>query len=146
MANKTSDLASDTAAELRATLGKLIRRLREEAPPGDFTWSQQKVLHRLERDGPATVTALALAEGVRTQSMGATVAVLKKSGVVVGRLDPRDGRQTVLSLTDRYRKTVETGRVAKQDWLVRALDTRLSRDEQKDVAAAVRLLARLVEP
>ena len=68
--------ASVLAGELRVVVGKLIRRLREQVSPGDFTWSQLSVLKRLERDGPATVTTLARAEGVRPQSMGATVAVL----------------------------------------------------------------------
>ncbi len=68
-------------------IGKLSLRLREAAHPGDFTWSQKSVLTRLEREGPATVTTLARAEGVRPQSMGATMAVttfdLKTALVVI---------------------------------------------------------------
>ncbi|EQD59024.1 MarR family transcriptional regulator, partial [mine drainage metagenome] len=59
-------------------------RLREQAHPGDVTWSQMSVLGRLERDGPATVTRLARAEGVRPQSMGATVSVLLGAGLLRG--------------------------------------------------------------
>src|SRR5690348_15515231 len=103
MDNRDTDsgtmLVSDLAGELRVVLSQLNRRLRDEAQFGDFTWSQIKALTRLERDGPATVTALAQAEGVRPQSMGATVAVLKEAGLVSGAPDPTDGRQTVLSLT-----------------------------------------------
>jgi len=40
------------AGELRISLSKLIRRVREQASAGDFTSSQQSVLLRLERDGP----------------------------------------------------------------------------------------------
>ena len=124
---------------------RLSRRLRENTHLGDFTWSQLKVLTRLERDGPATVTALAQAEGVRSQSMGATVAVLKDAGLVSGSPDPTDGRQTVLSLTAACREALRSGRAAKDDWLLRAIQTKLTPDEQQQLAAAIGLLERLGE-
>src|SRR5882672_9778771 len=91
--------ASALAGDLRVLIGKLKRRLREQAHTGDLTWSQMSVLSRLEREGPATVTTLARAEGVRPQSMGATVSVLEEAGLVSGAPDASDGRQTILSLT-----------------------------------------------
>jgi DNA-binding MarR family transcriptional regulator len=135
---------SELAGELRVVLSQLNRRLRDEAQFGDFTWSQIKVLSRLERDGPATVTALAQAEGVRPQSMGATVAVLREAGLVSGAPDPTDGRQTVLSLTPACLDKLRTVRAAKADWLSRAIQTRLSRHEQDGLAAGLDLLRRLV--
>src|ERR1700761_9031786 len=87
------DLAATLAAELRVLIARLTRRLREEGHLGDFTWSQVKVLRHLEKDGPATVTTLARAEGVRPQSMSETLAVLKEAGFVSGAPDPEDGRQ-----------------------------------------------------
>jgi DNA-binding MarR family transcriptional regulator len=137
---------SALAVELRSTISKIIRRLREQAPSGELTWSQQKVLLRLEKDGPATVTALAQAEGVRPQSMGATVAVLRDAGLVVGSPDPSDGRQTVLSLTEACRAQFKANRAAKEDWLNRAIQTKLSAAEQGELATALRLLNRLLEP
>ena len=50
-----SDLNS-AAATLRSVNGKLARRLRESAPPGDLTWPQVSVLGYLVRDGAMTVT------------------------------------------------------------------------------------------
>lgn len=47
------------AGELRILVGKLRRRLREEAHLGDVSMSQASVLSRLERDGPATASSLA---------------------------------------------------------------------------------------
>src|ERR1700753_4169225 len=134
------------AGELRVLLGKVSRRLRDEAHLGDFTWSQLKVLGRLEREGPATVTALAKAEGVRPPSMGETLAVLKAAGMVSGAPDPADGRQTVLSLTAACREAVEANRAARKDWLFRAIRSKLDPKEQEELAAAVELLQRLVEP
>ncbi len=62
-----SELIS-AAAALRSINGKLMRRLRESAPPGDLTWPQVSVLGYLVRDGAMTVTELAAREGVRSQS------------------------------------------------------------------------------
>src|ERR1700761_571654 len=93
--------AAILARELRIVFGNLKRRLREQATAGDFTFSQIAVLSRLEREGPATVSNLAREQGVRPQSMGATVAALESAGFVQGSPDPSDGRQTLLSLTDR---------------------------------------------
>jgi DNA-binding MarR family transcriptional regulator len=133
------------AVELRVLLGQLRRRLREQTQPGDYTSSQTSVILRLERDGPATVTALARAEGVRPQSMGATVSTLEEAGLVSGSPDPADGRQTILSLTDACREKIKTSRAAKEDWLFHALQTKLSSAEQQELATAVELLKRLAD-
>src|SRR5271163_3264979 len=103
------------AGELRVVIGKLVRRAREQAHAGDFTNAQKSVLLRLERDGPATVSMLARAEGVRPQSMRITVAALEATGAVSGKPDPEDGRQTFVSLTPSFLKIVKTGRAAKED-------------------------------
>lgn len=134
------------AGELRPLLGHLIRRLREQAQPRDLTWSQLAVLKRLEGEGPATVTTLARAAAVRPQSMGATVAALEAAGLVVGTPHPSDGRQTLLSLTAACREWIAAGRAAREDWLFHAIRTKLAPAEQDELAAAVALLARLVEP
>lgn len=136
---------SALAGELHVLIGKLKRRLREEAHAGDFTWSQTSVLVRLERDGPATVTTLARAEGVRPQSMGATIAVLEAAGLVHGAPDPADGRQTILSLTDTCRDRIRAGRAAREDWLSRAIQTKLSVAELEQLATGIELLKRLVD-
>ncbi len=138
---RTSVLAQD----LRALMGKLKRRLRDQAHVGDLTPSQVSVLLRLEQDGPATASSLARAEGMRPQSMAPVLNALEGSGLVSATPDPADGRQTLFSLTEAFRKSVEEGRAARQDWLTRTLEVRLSPQEQDEVARAVELLKRLVE-
>ena len=134
------------AGDLRLLLGRFKRRLRQEAGLADLTWSQTAVLGLLDREGPATVTTLARIEGVRPQSMGATIAVLQERGLVTGAPDPADGRQTILALTPACVAMVQTARAAGEDWLHRAIDTHLSEAEQQQLATAVTLLARLLEP
>jgi DNA-binding MarR family transcriptional regulator len=143
-ASKTVDAVS-LAAELHALNGKLKRKLREQASAGDLTPSQAAVLRHLGHNGATTVTALAKMEGVRPQSMGATVAGLEALGLVKGSPDARDGRQTILSLTPACRDMIRTGRAARQDWLLRAIQSKLSAEEQAQLAFSLRLLGRIVD-
>ena len=137
--------ASALAGELRILISQLRHRLREQTHLGDYTWSQTSVIIRLERDGPATVSALARAEGVRQQSMGATISTLEAGGLVKGSPDPADGRQTILSLTDACREMIEASRVAKEDWLFQAIQTKLSPAEQERLATDLELLKRIAD-
>jgi DNA-binding MarR family transcriptional regulator len=136
--------ASALALEIRAIAGKLKRRLREQSDAGDLPPSQIAVLLRLERDGPATTSALARAEAMRPQSMGAVVAALEAAGLVAGAPDPADGRQTRLTLTEKCRTWIAQSRAARQDWLSRTIDARLTAPEQAQLTAALKLLQRLV--
>lgn len=145
LAEPEIDAAHALAVELRMLASQLRRRLRQEASAADWTESQRAVLLRLERHDGATVTELALAEGVRSQSMGATVATLIDAGYVKGEADPADGRRTLLSLTPQARKVFRQVRAAREDWLAHAVTERYTAAEQKQLAAAVRLLQRLLD-
>jgi DNA-binding MarR family transcriptional regulator len=141
-----TDPAATLAADLSTLIGQFKRRLREEASAGDFTVSQLSALGRLDREGSMTVTALARAEGMRPQSMGATVAVLEAAGLVGGAPDPADGRRTILYLTPACREIIRAGRAARHEWLFRAVQAKLSAAEQDQLAGALALLRRLLEP
>jgi DNA-binding MarR family transcriptional regulator len=143
--NKDAALASELAAELRATFGNLKRKVRQQGEQNDFTSSQIAVVLRLEKDGPATVSSLARAEGMRPQSMSAVIAPLEEMGFVAGAADPNDGRKTLMSLTKACKKWIEDGRAARQDWLARAIQQKLSPQEQNQLSSAIHLLARIVE-
>jgi DNA-binding MarR family transcriptional regulator len=136
-------LAGTLAAEIRALLARMRRRLREQASPGDFTPSQLSVLQRLERDGPATVSQLARGEGMRPQSMGTVLAPLEAGGFISGTPDPDDGRQTLWSLTPSCAAWFQQSRAVRQDWLCRTIQAKLSVQEQQQLAAAIDLLKRL---
>jgi DNA-binding MarR family transcriptional regulator len=143
--NHPSLRAAVLAQDLRAVFGKIKRRLRDQAGAGDLTPSQVSVLLRLEKDGPATASALARAEGMRPQSIVPVIAALETAGLVAGAPDPMDGRQTILSLTKACRTWLQKGRAARQDWLTRTLQARLSAAEQNKLAEAALLLKRLVD-
>ena len=140
-----TEAASTLAAEMRTVFRKLKLRLREHGGHSDLTPSQISVVLRLEKDGPATVSSLARAEGMRPQSMSAVVTPLQSSGLVRGTPDPHDGRQTLMSLTPKCLKSIQEGRAARQDWLTARISQKLSVQEQKRLQAALSILTRLVE-
>jgi DNA-binding MarR family transcriptional regulator len=133
------------AAEIRAVSRRLRVCLREQGGRHDLPPSQVSVVLRLEKDGPATVSSLARADGMRPQSMSAVVAPLQEAGLVRGAPDLNDGRQTLMSLTPKCLKWLEEARAAKQDWLTMTISQKLSAEEQKRLQAALELLTRLVE-
>jgi DNA-binding MarR family transcriptional regulator len=133
------------AAEIRTVCGKLKRRLREHGGRDDLTPSQVSVLLRLEKDGSATVSSLARAEGMRPQSMSAVVTSLQEADLVSGAPDPSDGRQTLMSLTPKCLKRLREGRAARQDWLTTTISQNLSDREREQLQAALELLSRLAE-
>lgn len=144
-AAKTDSQASTLAAELRVLLSRLRRQLREQAETGDLTPSQIAAWRRLERHGPLTVSALARAEGVRSQSMGATVAVLEQAGLVERAADPNDGRRSLLSVSSASRAKAEANRAARHDWLTGRIEEELSAEERRALAQAITLLKRVVD-
>jgi DNA-binding MarR family transcriptional regulator len=133
------------AAQLRAVTVGLVRRLRSAASPGDLTWSQESALLRLETSGPQTVSQLGRAEGTRSQSMGAIVAVLEAQGLVDRTADTNDGRQSIVAVTDTGRRSLDEARAVKQDWLTERLTHELDQREQRILAQAVPLLQRIVD-
>jgi DNA-binding MarR family transcriptional regulator len=143
--NKDAASASKLAAELRTTFGNLKRKVRQQGGQNNFTSSQIAVILRLEKAGPATVSSLARAEGMRPQSMSAVIAPLEEKGFVAGAADPNDGRKTLISLTKACKKAIADGRAARQDWLAQAIQQKLSPQEQNQLSSAIHLLARIAE-
>lgn len=135
----------ESAAKLRAVVAKLRRRLVEQASAGEFTASQNSVLSRLFTDGPATLTELAVAEGMRPQSMSAIIQVLTEKGFIGGTPDLTDRRRTILALTPHAHATVEAARVIKNDWLFRTIKSRLDSEQQAQLLGSIELLQRLAE-
>ena len=145
MGKRSSLSAADLAAQLRAMLSMLKRRLREQGGRGDLTPSQAAVLLRLEKDGAATVSDLARAEGMRPQSMSSLVAALLDAGLV-RRISARDdGRKTFISLSKKCERRLREVRDARQDWLTAMIGQTFSAEEQQQLASALALLSRLTE-
>ena len=135
--------ATEIASELRLSLFRLVRRLRTEHPSGAKSFAQMGVLIRITRHGPATISEMAAAEGITPQSMARTVGELVDDGMLLREADPTDGRQIILSLTEKAQQMVREFQSQRDGWLAVAMIARLSPEEQELLRVASRLLDRL---
>jgi DNA-binding MarR family transcriptional regulator len=129
--------------ELNASLGLLVRRLRQVHVDGDLTLSQASVLVRLEREGPATPGTLATAEQITPQSMGAILVALEEAGLVSRSGDPTDGRRVMISMTAAGRESLQGVRSEKARRLGRAIAEGFTPAEQQQLVEVIPLLERL---
>jgi DNA-binding MarR family transcriptional regulator len=141
-----SESAVDAGRGLLILVGRLRRQLRGVANADQLSPAQTAVLRRLGQDGPWTMSSLAAAEGVRPQSMAATLAVLGERGLIDRCADPGDGRRQVVSLSALGRERAADYRRARHEWLVRRLQEDCTEAERTVVLRALRLLERLTGP
>ena len=141
MESRASD---ELAGELLTLYGK-IRRTTLVGKVDDVTASQSAVLGRLIRDGATTTADLARAEGVRPQSMGATVQALVDLGLATRDPDPEDGRRTIVSATDAGRTAREDSHRSRTRLLAERLAA-LDPDDRAILARSIAILGPVVEP
>jgi DNA-binding MarR family transcriptional regulator len=135
--------ADNVAAALQIGIGLCLRRLRQVQADGGLTLPESSVLKRLEQGGPTTVTALAKAEQISVQSVGATLGALEARGLLERRPDPGDGRRAILSTTEAGRKALGDKHDARTALLATALSTEFSAAELRQLMAAAPLIERL---
>ncbi|MER7194556.1 MarR family winged helix-turn-helix transcriptional regulator [Streptomyces flaveolus] len=141
-----SDSAARAARELHVVFSRLRRRIREVARDEDLTPSQVSALTLVGKHGAATASALASAEGVRPQSMAATLVALDQHGLIRRSPDPEDGRRQLVTLTEAGRARIEDNRQVREEWLARAFQDRCTAAERDTVLDALALLERLTRP
>src|SRR5437764_15439247 len=133
------------ASEVRMSVMRLARRLRQQRPDHGLSLTRLAVLSRLDREGPATVTALALAERIQPQSMTRAVAELEQRGLLERSPHPTDGRQIVLRISQAGADLLAADRRQRDEWLSVAMADTLTPVEQEFVRVASKLLDRLAE-
>jgi DNA-binding MarR family transcriptional regulator len=137
--------AEQVAAALYLSVGLFKRRLRQMPAEGELSLPESSALRRLERGGPATVTALAKAEQISVQSMGATLHTLEVRRLIDRRPDPADGRRSVMSVTETGLAALNDKRNARIAQLARALAAGFTPAELGQLMAALPLIERLAE-
>ena len=141
MPRKPLDIA---VIDLTQAIGLLVRRARSAAASHDLSLTESAVMARLDQDGPATTADLARAEGMKPQSMGATIAALEEMAMVERKPHPTDRRQVNIELTSKGAAVRKSARDAKRTWLARAI-TQLDKQDQATLFAAGEIIKRLAE-
>ena len=136
---------TEVAGALRASIGLLLRRLRQVQAEGELTLPESAALTRLDRGGPSTASALARLEQISPQSMGATLGALEARGLVERRPDPGDGRRVLLSVTGAGLQVLQSKRNARTERLAKALAAGFTPSEVRQLEAAAPLLERLAQ-
>jgi DNA-binding MarR family transcriptional regulator len=123
-------LDAETAARLRAVVGKLARRLNALTRGSGLTPSQLSALGVIARNGPVRLSELAEIESMNPTMLSRVVAALDEAGLVRRKADPQDRRAGLLEVTASGRRTHdrlrdERGRVL-TDGLVQLADAELA--------------------
>jgi DNA-binding MarR family transcriptional regulator len=122
----------------------MARRLRQEAGTGGETSpTMTAALATIERSGPLTPSALALAERIQRPTATRVVATLEASGLVTRTADPADGRIAYVAITAQGRALLKRIRTRKNQYLAQRL-RRLDAAELATLAHAAELLERLL--
>jgi len=133
------------AGDLRRGVTRLARRLRLERPGEGESLLQLTVLALLRSRGPMTPGELAAAERIQPQSLTRTLTALEAAGLVVRRPDPRDGRRSLLTITEDGLQAIRHDVRQRDAWLAAAMAALLSPVERKLLRLAAELMERLAE-
>ncbi|SDL40711.1 DNA-binding transcriptional regulator, MarR family [Nonomuraea maritima] len=134
------DLAAHAAGDVFVVFSRLRRRVKALAVEGDLTPAQASVLARLDKEGPASASDLAVAERVRPQSMAKIVMTMELAGLVERNPDPTDGRRQLVTLTEQGRERRIGDRLAREQWLARTLREHCTDDQLRAVIEVMGLL------
>ncbi|MFF5204396.1 MarR family winged helix-turn-helix transcriptional regulator [Streptosporangium sp. NPDC000396] len=138
-----------TARDLRITIGRIARRIRQiyaiTDTASDITFTELAVLSRLERLGPSTSAALADSEQVTPQAIGTALGTLARRGLVVRASDPADRRRVVTDITEAGRRALDDRTHAVTEQIARVLGDTLDAGERRRLAETLPLLERLAD-
>nr|WP_177231010.1 MarR family transcriptional regulator [Rhizobium sp. NFR07] len=133
--------AGELAEGLRQTLGRFVRSVRTLA--GTPTSSQSETLSLLEREGSMTVAALAERRNVKHQSMRLVAGQLETNKLIVRSPNLVDARSHLLSITPLGQDELSRARHARASKIADLIEDRLSDDEKRSLAIAIRIIDKL---
>ena len=140
------DMPVDTAlaSELRTTVMRLARRLRNQRTDDSLSLSQIAALGTLVRHGPLTPSELAAHERVQPPSMTRLLAKLEVAGLVTRTDHPTDGRQVLVAVSQQGLDMIKADRKRRDAWLAQRLRD-LTPEDREVLHRAAEVLGRLAE-
>jgi DNA-binding MarR family transcriptional regulator len=135
----------DTAARLRAVIGRLSRRLRPTTAgaAAGLTPTRISVLLYVVRNGPTRLSELAAAEGINPTMLSRAVSALAEAGMLERSSDQGDRRAAWVKPTVAGRRLAERMRRERTDALNAALEAMPEHDRRllEDALGAFERLA-----
>ncbi|MCW2799352.1 MAG: MarR family transcriptional regulator [Aeromicrobium sp.] len=126
---------------LARSVARLNRRLRQERQT-DLTPTQLSVLGTIRVLGPSTPSAIAAYERVQPPSITRSLNCLVDEGLAIREPHPDDGRQVIISVSDKGEAVLAEERARRDQWLGHRL-AELTTAERKILREATALLDRL---
>lgn len=130
------------ATEVRGSVIRLARRLRQQKADESLTDGLLAALGHVHNAQPLTIGELAAHEGVAPPSMTRAVDKLVEQGLLRRTTDPGDRRRVLVETTDAGRDAVLETRRRRDAWLAPRLAA-LTPEERRTLADATRILREL---
>lgn len=130
------------ATEVRTSVLRLARRLRQQKADADVGDAQMAALGYVLQNEPLSIGALTTHEGVTPPSMNRTVGKLVDAGLLRRTVDEGDKRRVLLETTEAGAAFVFETRRRRDAWLMPRLAA-LTPDERRTLAEATEIVRKL---
>lgn len=130
--------------QVRAAVGRLYRRFRNERPVGDLGDAAFDVLAYLHKSGPQTLTALSERAGVTPASMSQSINRLAAADYIRRVPDAGDRRKVWIEPTEVGAELAGTTRAIRNAWLEARLEG-LAEEDRAVLARACALLLAIAD-
>jgi DNA-binding MarR family transcriptional regulator len=136
----------ETAAQLRAVIGQLSRRLRPTAAAVEagLTPTRVSVLLHVDRSGPMRLSGLAMSEGINPTMLSRVIGHLVDAGLIERTSDEDDRRSAWAKVTEAGARLATQIRTERTDAVNAALDE-LSEADRRRIEGAIPALEALAE-
>lgn len=142
MTTATRSTIADLAAQLRPSLLRLTRIIRNQRVDMSVTLTQLSAMATLQNKGPMSAGELATWERVQPPSMTKVLANLEERGLVRRDAHPTDRRQAIIAITEAGVDLLASERRSRDAWLTQRL-TQLSADERAALRNVLPVLDKL---
>src|ERR1700734_3567484 len=134
------------ASELRATINKLVKKLRKESPTGQkFSLTERSTMSSLYQYKALLPSELAAMEMITNQSMSQVLNNLFEMGYIVRVPSETDKRKVNISLSEKGETTLLQFRNERNEWLANAINEACTNEEQLLLKQVIPVLTKLVD-
>ncbi|SHH25746.1 DNA-binding transcriptional regulator, MarR family [Jatrophihabitans endophyticus] len=144
MTAATRTTIAELASQLRPALLRLTRQVRQQRVDTSVTLTHLSAMFTLGARGPMSAGDLAACEKVQPPSMTKVIAGLEDRGLVARTPHPTDGRQVIISITDRGLTLLDSEKQSRDAWLTRQLAA-LTPEERAQVQRIIPILEKLAQ-